>query len=177
MDKVINSELVQKLRKEKSWTQDQLATVSGMSLRTIQRIEKNGACSLESIQALASVFEVEPNALHVIADEKEVKDKYQSSLFWEKAWNGGLPLRKAIILIWLPGLAVIILIPVAFHMLGIAMPLTALTPVLLVHGIFSANSIWRSSPNAVTTFTGIFFRLFILVYCIYLLIFTYKTLF
>jgi transcriptional regulator with XRE-family HTH domain len=54
----INSERVKQLRNQQSWSQDQLASVSGLSLRTIQRIENRGACALDSKRALAAVFEV-----------------------------------------------------------------------------------------------------------------------
>jgi len=58
MDMKINTDFVKSLRQEKGWTQEQLATVTGLSLRTIQRIESDGSCSLESRNALASVFEL-----------------------------------------------------------------------------------------------------------------------
>lgn len=45
------------------WSQDHLAQVSGLGLRTIQRIETRGSASQESIKALASVFEVKPEDL------------------------------------------------------------------------------------------------------------------
>lgn len=58
MEMKINSEKVKQLRNQRSWSQDQLASVSGLSLRTIQRIENRGTCSLDSKRALAAVFEV-----------------------------------------------------------------------------------------------------------------------
>ncbi len=51
------------LREQKAWSQSHLAEVSGLSLRTIQRIEKEGSASQESVQALASVFETKPDVL------------------------------------------------------------------------------------------------------------------
>ncbi|NOX50884.1 MAG: helix-turn-helix transcriptional regulator [Gammaproteobacteria bacterium] len=54
----INTDFLKSLRQEKGWSQEQLATVTGLSLRTIQRIEADGSCSLESRNALASVFEL-----------------------------------------------------------------------------------------------------------------------
>jgi len=55
--------LVQKLRLQRGWSQEQLATVSGLSVRTIQRIERGHSASLESMKALASVFEVDLSEL------------------------------------------------------------------------------------------------------------------
>ncbi len=65
MEEMINSEMIKKLRKQRLWTQDQLASISGISLRTIQRIEKGGNCSLESIKSLASSFEVDAVSLEI----------------------------------------------------------------------------------------------------------------
>ncbi|HTR84412.1 MAG TPA: 2TM domain-containing protein [Reyranella sp.] len=55
--------LIQKLRVQRGWSQEQLATVSGLSTRTIQRIERGQNPSAESLKALAAVFEVEFSAL------------------------------------------------------------------------------------------------------------------
>jgi len=41
--------LVQKLRLQRGWSQEQLAIVSGLSVRTIQRIERGQSASLETL--------------------------------------------------------------------------------------------------------------------------------
>lgn len=57
------------LRLARAWSQEQLAELSGMSVRTVQRIENGDQPSLETLSALAAVFEVSvahlsgPNAL------------------------------------------------------------------------------------------------------------------
>ncbi|MBN4082488.1 helix-turn-helix transcriptional regulator [Mariprofundus ferrooxydans] len=63
----INQIMLKNLRKEKAWSQDELAMISGLSLRTIQRIEKDGKASLESKKAIASAFEI--NASELDANE------------------------------------------------------------------------------------------------------------
>lgn len=68
MDEMIQSDLIKELRKERSWSQDQLASVSGLSHRTVQRIEATGRCSLESKKALAAAFELGANDLSVDTD-------------------------------------------------------------------------------------------------------------
>ncbi|MFT6132528.1 MAG: transcriptional regulator with XRE-family HTH domain [Shewanella sp.] len=55
----INAELVLKLRKKNSWTQEELAIASGLNLKTIQRIETKASASLQSKKALASVFNID----------------------------------------------------------------------------------------------------------------------
>lgn len=45
------------LREQRAWTQEELATASGVDVRTIQRVEAGASCSLETRKALASAFE------------------------------------------------------------------------------------------------------------------------
>lgn len=51
--------LIKKLRLQKGWSQETLAELTGVSARTIQRIEKGYKPGLETSKALASVFEVD----------------------------------------------------------------------------------------------------------------------
>jgi transcriptional regulator with XRE-family HTH domain len=55
--------LIQKLRLQRGWSQEQLAELSGLSARTIQRIEGGQTASAESLKAIASVFEVDFSTL------------------------------------------------------------------------------------------------------------------
>ena len=55
--------LVQKLRLQRGWSQQQLAELSGLNVRTIQRIEKGQEPSVESLKSLAAVFNVELSTL------------------------------------------------------------------------------------------------------------------
>ena len=48
---------IKKMRLERHWSQEQLADMSGLSIRTIQRIENGENAGLESLKSLASVFE------------------------------------------------------------------------------------------------------------------------
>ncbi|MCL4871569.1 MAG: DUF805 domain-containing protein [Anaerolineae bacterium] len=65
----INSTLVKKLRTAKNWSQEQLGELCGLSLRTIQRLENGGNTSIESVRALAAVFEVDPSELTLSEEE------------------------------------------------------------------------------------------------------------
>ncbi|OLF74198.1 hypothetical protein AWH61_13330 [Alteromonas sp. W12] len=56
-DLMINSDAVRLLRKNKGWSQEQLARASGLSLRTIQRVEAEGKASLETKVCLAATLE------------------------------------------------------------------------------------------------------------------------
>jgi transcriptional regulator with XRE-family HTH domain len=59
----INADVVLKARTEKSWSQDELAVASGLNLRTIQRVEREGLGSLQSKKALASALDLDVNDL------------------------------------------------------------------------------------------------------------------
>jgi transcriptional regulator with XRE-family HTH domain len=65
MEQMIDKDLIRELRSERTWSQDQLASISGLSPRTVQRIERDGICSLESKKALAAAFEVNAVNLNV----------------------------------------------------------------------------------------------------------------
>ena len=54
---------IQKRRLEKGWSQEQLARHSGLSTRTIQRIEGGQKAGLESLKCLAAVFETSISTL------------------------------------------------------------------------------------------------------------------
>jgi len=54
----VNATTIKTLRKQKLWSQDELAMACGVSLRTIQRAEGQGEASADTLKALASALEV-----------------------------------------------------------------------------------------------------------------------
>ena len=62
----INAERMKNLRAEASWSQDELAIASDLTLRTVQRMENEGKASLQSVKAIAG-------ALDILSDELELK--------------------------------------------------------------------------------------------------------
>lgn len=59
--------IVRRERTARGWPQEQLADAAGLSLRTVQRVERGRSCSGETIQALASVLEVDAGVLSAAA--------------------------------------------------------------------------------------------------------------
>jgi transcriptional regulator with XRE-family HTH domain len=55
----INVDVVLNARRQKSWSQEELAVASGLNLRTIQRIEADASASLETKKALASALDID----------------------------------------------------------------------------------------------------------------------
>jgi DNA-binding XRE family transcriptional regulator len=62
----INSELIKELRASKAWTQQHLADACDVHLRTIQRVEREGSASAETVLALCAVFEIQRQQLSII---------------------------------------------------------------------------------------------------------------
>jgi transcriptional regulator with XRE-family HTH domain len=69
----VNAQKIKEMREQRGWSQNQLANMSCISLRTIQRMEKDGSSSMESVKSLASVFEVDFKELLEEEDSKKFK--------------------------------------------------------------------------------------------------------
>ena len=54
----IDAKLLKAERLKRAWSQEHLATVAGLGLRTVQRIETSGMASNESIASIASVLDM-----------------------------------------------------------------------------------------------------------------------
>lgn len=102
--------IVKRLRKKNGWSQDQLATLSGLSLRTIQRVEAGHPASVETINSLSSTFETD---ITKFTEEIEVIDKsseeWKEVPLWVRASIWGIRKRKTVLL-WEIGCALVGLI-------------------------------------------------------------------
>jgi transcriptional regulator with XRE-family HTH domain len=49
---------IQKLRLQRGWSQEQLADMSGVSVRTIQRLEQGKPAAIETLKSLGAVLDV-----------------------------------------------------------------------------------------------------------------------
>lgn len=85
--------IVKKLRKNNNWSQEQLASFCGVSLRTIQRVKAGNTASLDTLKSLASVFEIEISKL---TEEITVIDKTTENWKSEPWWIrfGAIGIRK-----------------------------------------------------------------------------------
>jgi len=55
---VIDTKTLREKRSQRHWSQSDLSEASGLSLRTVQRMETEGRCSIDSIQAIAAAFDL-----------------------------------------------------------------------------------------------------------------------
>ena len=82
----INRTLILALRKQRSWSQDELAVSSGLNLRTVQRIERSGVASIQSRKALAAAFNIDVSDLDF--QEESMKTKYEYRVVrFDIKWN------------------------------------------------------------------------------------------
>lgn len=79
--------ILKQLRISRHLSQEQLAQMSGLNVRTIQRIESGHNASLESLKCLASALEVDIETLNREAFTMD-KDTagWQNLPFWLKCW-------------------------------------------------------------------------------------------
>ncbi len=75
----INAEKIKSLRQSKGWTQQHLADACGLSLRTIQRVERHGVASKETALSLCAVFE--QTMVSIIPLEEELEQVINLSFF------------------------------------------------------------------------------------------------
>ncbi|WP_341646110.1 helix-turn-helix domain-containing protein [Thauera sp. SDU_THAU2] len=61
----VNRARLKSERRKRGWSQDHLAAASGVSTRTVQRLERGDKATLSSLTALASVFALSVDALTV----------------------------------------------------------------------------------------------------------------
>lgn len=81
MDMQLDSRKIRNERERRAWSQEHLAEASGLSLRTVQRIEVGGNASYETARALAAVF-----ALDVAALQPEVVVPPAGISRWRFRW-------------------------------------------------------------------------------------------
>lgn len=90
--------IVKKLRTKKNWSQDHLATLCGLSLRTIQRVEAGHSASIETVKSLSSVFETD---ITKFTEEINVIDKdaesWKEAPLWVRMGVWGIRKRKTVL--------------------------------------------------------------------------------
>ncbi len=84
----LNLHLIKQLRNERGWTQQQLADICAVSLRTVQRVEMQGVSSLETCKALAAAFVIEREQLLARSDNTDELNPTES-LPRMSLWIGG----------------------------------------------------------------------------------------
>ena len=66
-------EKIKRWRQERQWSQEHLAHLAGIGLRTLQRLENGGPASSETLRALAAAYDVDVMALMVDEDAQALR--------------------------------------------------------------------------------------------------------
>jgi len=74
MEMRVDAKRIRLEREKRAWSQQHLASVTELGLRTIQRIEATGLASYESIQAIASAYGMIVSDLVVVTDTRRTDE-------------------------------------------------------------------------------------------------------
>jgi transcriptional regulator with XRE-family HTH domain len=110
-------------RIKRSWTQEHLSQLTGLSVRTIQRIENGEGTQAESLRLIAEAMHVQPEALKTTA----------SRIHFGSPWSSGLKVMtgSTLFLLLITGISTLWVSPWIFH--GIV-ALVLLCLAFAVHG-------------------------------------------
>lgn len=97
----IDAQRLRCLREQRGWSQEQLANVSGLSARTIQRVEATGAASLETRMALAAALELAPAELLAVAQALPPEVPPPADVNVGRQWSREYVLLTVVVLILL----------------------------------------------------------------------------
>lgn len=82
------------IRVRRNWSQDDLAQVSGLSVRTIQRVERTNKAGLESLKSLAAAFDIDVSELreelNTTSDDDESKNVRANNIIQFFSISGAL---------------------------------------------------------------------------------------
>lgn len=90
---VVDQSLIIDQRKQRNWTQQHLADACGISLRTVQRVERDGQASNETVQALNAVLDIERSQQ---SQDITKKATHQAQID-KPVWLQALPLMVALV--------------------------------------------------------------------------------
>ena len=79
---------IRDLRAERSWSQEHLAGASGLSLRTVQRVESGYSCASDTLMALAAAFGIPAAELTKLAPPSTENRRVLGLTDQQAAWIG-----------------------------------------------------------------------------------------
>jgi len=87
--------IVKKLRVKRNWSQEHLAELCGLNIRTIQRVESGKKASIETLKCLSSVLEVEVSKLtEKITVIDKCTENWKEQPWWLKLAFFGIASRR-----------------------------------------------------------------------------------
>lgn len=129
--------IVQKMQLERGWSQQQLADLSGLNVRTIQRIENGQSASLESFKALGAAFNVDFSRLQedAVRDITSNPEQTEIALAFSRVREVRRFYHGVIVYAVVLGALVAINLVTSPYRLWVVYPAVAWSVVLLVRGL------------------------------------------
>ncbi len=106
------TEKIIQLKRERAWSQAQLAEIASLSIRTIQRAEKLGSCSYETLLAIASAFDIDVRELTALSTKIKKTPANEVKIFGMKIQTHRLNYRKSFLL------GIIIMLPAVYFLVA-----------------------------------------------------------
>ena len=80
----MNKRTVKEIRKSRAWSQAHLAEASGVSIRTVQRLEREGKASYDTLLAIAAALDVEVESLTSLVLRPQTSKKGEIRPLWKE---------------------------------------------------------------------------------------------
>lgn len=84
------------LRLERRWSQEELAQLSDLNVRTIQRVEKGQSVGAETLKALAAVFEISTDELAKLIESEKCMPQTEDAEITHSQKNKAIEKVKSI---------------------------------------------------------------------------------
>lgn len=138
--------IVKKLRLQRGWSQEHLAQLTDVSVRTIQRIERGNKPGLETIKSLAAVFEVDISTFdsgdNRMNDQQLKADEVQAMQYVKGVIEFYSHLLMYVVF------ASVFLLNGGSHIEGIQWPFLGWALGLTMHGLWSHDAFnWITPPQ------------------------------
>lgn len=128
--------IVRKLRLQHGWSQDQLAEFTGLSVRTIQRLERGHRPGLETAKALASVFEVDFSTF-IIEEDADMNEKVELKQDEKEALEWAKSVKEYVLgLVMYAGMAVVFFAVFGFGVRILYWVFLGVGAILVIQGLF-----------------------------------------
>ncbi len=137
--------IVKKLRLQRGWSQEHLAELANLSVRTIQRLERGHKPGLETIKSLAAVFEVDLTTFD--SGDKDMSAQLKADEILAMQYVKGVVEFYSHVFMYVVFTSVFLLNG-GWHIAGIHWPFLGWGLGLTMHGLWSHNAFsWMTPPK------------------------------
>lgn len=138
--------IVKKLRLQRGWSQEHLAELTDLSVRTIQRLERGHKPGLETIKSLAAVFEVDLSTFDSGDNSMNVQQLKADEVLAMQYVKGVIEFYSHLLMYVV--FTSVFLLNGGWHLEGIHWPFLGWALGLTMHGLWSHDAFsWITPPK------------------------------